>query len=72
MKKITYFIILSLVCTVAFSQAKPCCKKKGKEKVSCKLNKANIDINDKRNCEFYGCLITELEKNYKENEKNYP
>ena len=48
MKKITYFIILGLVCTVAFSQAKPCCKKKGKEKVSCKLNKANIDINDNK------------------------
>tara|TARA_B100000945_G_scaffold269261_1_gene230066 strand:+ start:26 stop:337 length:312 start_codon:yes stop_codon:yes gene_type:complete len=48
MKKMTYFIILSLVCTLAFSQAKPCCKNKGKEKVSCKLNKANIYPNDSK------------------------
>ena len=44
LKKIIYFIVLSLCLSLAFSQSKPCCKNKAaKGKVSCKLNQANID-----------------------------
>ena len=36
--------------TLIFSQGKPCCKNKaGKGKVSCKLNKANIEVNKEIN-----------------------
>ena len=36
--------------TLIFSQGKPCCKNKaGKEKVSCKLNKTNIEVNKEIN-----------------------
>ena len=46
MKKTTYFIILAISFSLAFSQGKPCCKNKaGKGKVSCKFNRANIDVN---------------------------
>tara|TARA_B110000438_G_scaffold247867_1_gene250240 strand:- start:1193 stop:1480 length:288 start_codon:yes stop_codon:yes gene_type:complete len=50
MKQVPYILILILSCTFIFSQEKTCCKNKaGKGKVSCKLNQANIDINNNSN-----------------------
>jgi hypothetical protein len=47
MRKFFYLIILMLGFSLVFCQAKPCCKNKtGSEKVSCKTNQANININD--------------------------
>ena len=47
MKRVVYFIILSMSFTLVFSQGKPCCKNKaGKGNVACKFNQANIDANN--------------------------
>ena len=47
MKKPIYFIILIFSLSLIFSQGKLCCKNKAsKGKISCKLNQANIDINN--------------------------
>ena len=47
MKKIIFSIILATSFSLVFSQTKPCCKNKAnKGKVNCKINKANIDINN--------------------------
>jgi len=47
MRKFLYLIIILLSFNLAVCQAKSCCKnKKGTEKVSCKVNQANINNND--------------------------
>ena len=50
MKRVIYLLVIVISITLIFTQGKPCCKnKEGKEKVSCKLNKANIEANQKIN-----------------------
>ena len=59
-----YVIIVSVSLTLAFSQAKPCCKNKAsKGKVSCKLKQANIDINNDE-------IISDEESKVAENRQN--
>ena len=50
MKRGIYLLAIVMSVTLIFSQGKPCCKNKaGKGKVSCKLNKANIESNKEIN-----------------------
>ena len=50
MKKVIYLLVIVISITLIFAQGKPCCKnKKGKGKVACKFNKANIDVNKEIN-----------------------
>ena len=52
-----------MICSLAFSKGKPCCKSKAnKGKVSCKLNQANIDLNN-------DVIISEEESNLNQNSK---
>ena len=47
MKKLLLLTVLTLSLTIAFSQAKPCCKNKAKTGISCKFNQnsANAESN---------------------------
>ena len=43
MKRLVYFMIISMSLSLAFSGGKPCCNKKtGKNAVACKFNQATI------------------------------
>lgn len=47
MKRVLFFIILAVSFSLSFTQGKPCCKSKSaKGKVSCKIDQANIDLNN--------------------------
>ena len=53
MKRVIYLLAIVMSVTLIFSQGKPCCKNKaGKGKVSCKLNKTNIEVNKEINVAY--------------------
>ena len=46
LKKILFFIVITLSLTLVYSQGKPCCKNKAKNGISCKFKQGNNRIED--------------------------